>query len=162
MNETKQKGLLTELHCQVAFSQLGILLSAPICQDSRYDFIADIQGQLIKIQCKTCSVLQQEQGIVFATRSTRVNTHDSYQRYYTKEQIDYFYTYYDGKSYLVKVEETSSQKTLRFWSEYTNQPNISWAKDYELQEVLKKDFNFNSIKIQPNIKSKNKEKTLVE
>ena len=111
MNETKQKGLITELHCQLDFSNLGILLSVPICEDSRYDYIADINGQLIKIQCKTCSVGEDGSYIRFSTRSTRSNTGESYQRYYTKEEIDYFYTSYNNQGYLVKVEETSSEKT---------------------------------------------------
>lgn len=141
MNETKQKGLITELHCQLDFSELGILLSAPICEDSRYDYIADINGQLIRIQCKTCSVGEDGSYIKFSTRSTRSNTGQSYQRYYTKEEIDYFYTSYDNQGYLVKVEETSSEKTLRFSSLSTNQ-NITWAKDQEIENVLKRDFNY--------------------
>lgn len=142
MNITKQKGLITELHCQLAFSNLGFTVCVPICEDSRYDFIVDINGKLIRVQCKTCSLLENQNGIKFSTRSCRSNTQTNLQREYTKEEIDYFYTYYNGKSYLVKVEETSSEKTLRF-SNLNKNSNINLAEDYELEKVLKKDFNCN-------------------
>lgn len=156
MNETKQKGLITELHCQLAFSENGILLSVPITEDSRYDFIADINGILTRIQCKTCSLFDDGNAITFTTRSVRSNTSQSYERYYTKEEIDYFYTYYNGKSYLVKVEETSSQKTLRFVSKSNQNINVNWAKDFELETVLKNDFQYTFEKIQVNIKNTTK------
>lgn len=139
MNITKQKGLITELHCQLAFSNLGFTVCTPICEDSRYDFIVDINKNLVRIQCKTCSVLEHEEGIKFATRSCRSNTQTNLQREYTKDEIDYFYTYYNEKSYLIKVEETSSEKTLRF-SNPQKLSNISLAEDYELEVVLKRDF----------------------
>ena len=43
---------------------------------------------------------------------------------YTKDDIDYFATFWENQVYLVPVEETSSKKVLRFEST-SNQPNIS-------------------------------------
>ena len=54
---------------------------------------------------------------------------------YTKDDIDYFATFWENQVYLVPVEETSSKKVLRFEST-SNQPNISWAKNYTVEEVL--------------------------
>lgn len=142
MNITKQKGLITELQCQLAFSNLGFTVSQPISEDSRYDFIVDINNNLIRIQCKTCSVLEDGTGITFSTRTTRSNTKENIQRQYTKNEIDYFYTFYNGNSYLVKVEETSSQKTLRFSNPHNN-ANINWANDFLLENVLAKEYNCN-------------------
>lgn len=56
MNETKQKGLITEIECELAFAKLGILLSKPVAEDSRYDYIADLGNNFLRIQCKTSSV----------------------------------------------------------------------------------------------------------
>ena len=156
MNDKKQKGLVTELNCQLHFSKLGILLSAPITEDSRYDFIADVEGELVRIQCKTCSLTQDQTGITFATRSTRSNSGESYQRVYTKKEIDYFYTCYNGIGYLVPVEEVSSTKTLRFGEKRT--VNMSMAEDYELKAVLKRDFNFEHEELAINIKGTQSEK----
>ena len=49
MTPTSQKGLLTEINCQNDFTRCGILLSQPIINDSRYDFIADINGNFYRI-----------------------------------------------------------------------------------------------------------------
>ena len=155
MNITKQKGLITELQCQLAFSNLGFTVSQPINEDSRYDFIVDIDNHLIRIQCKTCSVLEDGTGITFATRSSRSNTNENIQRQYTKDEIDYFYTYYNGNSYLVKVEETSSQKTLRFTNPHNN-TNINWADDFLLETVLIREYNCNFQYNEINVISKQK------
>ena len=48
MTDANQKGLITEIQCQYDFSKYGILLSQPIFPDSRYDFIADINGKFYK------------------------------------------------------------------------------------------------------------------
>ena len=142
MNETKQKGLITELQCELAFSEIGILLSKPIVEDSRYDYIADLGDHFIKIQCKTSSVGENDDYIVFSTRSTRVNSTETIQRSYTKDEIDYFYTYYNGKSYLVPVEECSSAKKLRFNPPQNNQ-NYNKAENYELITILSTLENYN-------------------
>ena len=159
MNETKQKGLITEIECELAFAKLGILLSKPVAEDNRYDYIADLDNNFLRIQCKTSSVAQDGSYIEFATRSARSNTKENFTRNYTKQEIDYFYTCYDGKSYLVPVEECSASKKLRFTLPKNNQlENSSFAKDYELKMVLQKKENFTNFQIhQVNIINKTKE-----
>lgn len=157
MNETKQKGLITELQCELAFSSIGITLSKPIVEDCRYDYIADIGYKLLKIQCKTSSVGEDQSYIKFASKSIQVNTKGVNINKYTKEQIDYFYTYYDGVSYLVPVEECSNEKTLRLkYAEKYN--NTNKAEDYELCKILEdregfQSFQFNTISINHRCKS---------
>lgn len=133
----KQKGLMTELNCQRAFTELGFLVLCPLSEDSRYDFVVDLGDRFIRVQCKTCTPSSDGSSISFACRSTRSNTQDNVSRKYTKEEIDYFYTYYWGKSYLVPVEECSSAKTLRFVKPPSGQlAKISFAKNYELKKIL--------------------------
>ena len=141
MVESTVKGLLTELYCQTAFSKYSILLSKPIIQDSKYDFIADINHKLIKIQCKTASVGSLKDFITIDCYTTNIRSGKTNE--YLKDDVDYFYTYYDGISYLIPFEVGGHKsKTLRF---LTNQsfinPNINWAEDYILETVLKRDFN---------------------
>ena len=110
---------------------------SPLSEDSRYDFIVDIGSKLLRIQCKTSSPKEDGSAIVFSCRSTRSNTQGNISRQYSKEEIDYFYTYYWGKSYLVPVEECSSEKTLRFIKPQSGQvTGISFAKNYELKTIL--------------------------
>ena len=116
MNELapKQKGNLTELQCITAFYELGYAVSIPYGENSRYDFIADINGELIKVQVKTSRVKKENEAIVFACRSTNTNTQGTTYHRYNAEQIDYFATYWNGKCYLVSVNECGVEKTLRF------------------------------------------------
>ena len=142
MRDTEILGLTTEIQCQLAFTKLNIVLSKPITADSRYDFIADINNKLYRIQCKTSILDKDEKSIIFGCKSTgRGSEGRNYQFAYSKDDIDYFYTCYNNISYLVPVEECgSSNKTLRFEAQINN-PNISWAKDYELKFYLMKYFN---------------------
>ena len=134
----KQKGNLTELKCLSAFYELGYQCSIPYGENSRYDFIADIDGKLIRVQCKT----SREVGvgvIEFPCRSSRSNTHSNLQRRYTANEIDYFCTFWDGKCYLIPVTECSITKILRFVPPKNGQKvGITYAKDYELQGQLEK------------------------
>lgn len=134
----KQKGNLTELKCLSAFYELGYQCSIPYGENSRYDFIADIDGKLIRVQCKTSREV--DVGVIeFPCRSSRSNTHSNLQRRYTANEIDYFCTFWDGKCYLIPVTECSITKILRFVPPKNGQKvGITYAKDYELQEQLEK------------------------
>ena len=134
----KQKGNLTELECITAFYKLGYQCSIPYGENSRYDFIADINGKLIKIQCKTSKEI--EQGVIeFSCRSSRSNNHNNLRRKYTAKEIDCFCTFWNDKCYLIPVTECSINKKLRFVSPKNNQKvGISYAKDYEIQIQIEK------------------------
>ena len=139
MLNSKQKGNLTELQCLTACSELGLTVSIPYGDSARYDFVLDFNGELYKIQCKTSSL--KDNGVYkFATRSTQVGTASTNVRTYTKDDIDFFATYIEGKCYLVPVEQASGkEKTLRFVPPKNGQKEgISFAKDYELQSQLEK------------------------
>lgn len=137
MQENTIKGTLTELQCQKDFIQKGILISQPIVQDSKYDFIIDFNGWLYRIQCKSSSISEDNNFITLKTKSTNIRTMKD--TYYTKKDIDFFYTYYNGVSYLIPVEEAGRGETrLRFVSNQPNNPNIRWAKDYEFNLMLQK------------------------
>ena len=135
MNDNTIKGLTTELHCQQDFVAKGILLSRPIIQDSKYDFIADIHGKLFRIQCKSSTISKANDYIVMRTKST--NIRNNKVEYYSKNDIDFFYTYYGNNSYLVPVEGCEHGETiLRFSSKNPNNPRIKWAKNYEFNFIL--------------------------
>ena len=144
MNElsSKQKGNLTELQCITAFYELGYSVSIPYGENSRYDFIADIDGELIKVQVKTSRIKKENEAIEFSCRSTNVNAKGTTYHRYNKEQIDYFATCWKGKCYLIPVEECSVTKTLRFCYPASGQKKgITLAEEYELQKVLNRRIN---------------------
>lgn len=155
MLETKQKGIITELKCITAFNQLGLKVSIPYGENSRYDFIVDINGHLVRVQAKTSSGVLNEKdelaGIKFACRSTRVSTQGNFHRKYTKNEIDYFCTFWDDTCYVVPVEECSTDKTLRFFYPSNGQKSIiSLAEDYTIEKqwskYLPEDENFERLK----------------
>lgn len=135
MEKNIQSGLLTELSCQYDFSKLGIVLYAPITTDSRSDFIAEVNGCFLKIQCKSCTESADGNSFTFSTSSKNWNS-KAIKTY--KGQIDYFYTCHKGKGYLIPIDETGNRtKTLRLFAVDENNPSINWAKDYEIEKVLK-------------------------
>lgn len=143
MIEAKVLGNTTEMECMLECMKLGIQVSIPFGEDSRYDFIMDYNGKLYRIQSKHCSEVLDAAGQVVAIKFKTVRQSGSnaatYSRTkYTKDEIDYFSTSYCGKCYLVPVEQCSTLKLLRIIPPKNSQAKgISFLKDYELGEVLK-------------------------
>lgn len=144
MLDTKLKGNLTEIECMASFMELGYLVSIPFGEDSRYDFIVDINNKLYKIQCKTCSEKVNDDGEIVAIhfktcRQTGGRSKLNIRTPYTPEEIDFFATSYNKKCYLVPVGETSNEKTLRIVPPKNGQINgITFLDSCELKEVIKK------------------------
>lgn len=135
---SKQKGNLTELQCLTSFYEYGCHVSLPYGENSRYDMIVDVDGRLIRVQVKTSSLKDgNPEAIEFSCRSSHVNSQGVKSVRYTSEQIDYFATYWEGKCYLIPVNECSVAKTLRFVPPKNGQiKGISFAEDYELAKQL--------------------------
>ena len=140
MLSTKNKGLSTELQCIAACCELGYRVSIPYGDDCRYDFILDIGSKLLRVQVKTARPDKGKNSFAFSTRSTKLKSGKYTAAHYTKNEIDFYATYYDGKCYLVSINDCPNinLKTLRL-----NPPkngakkNISLATDYEIDKVIK-------------------------
>lgn len=134
MIESAIKGLLTELEFEKACVERNIQISKPI-GIYRYDYIIDVKGKLLRIQCKSASLSEDGSYIEFKTKTT--NIRNMSDNYYTKEDIDMFYTTFDNKHYLVPVEDAGKGSSrLRFTAQQANNPNIRWAKNYELDHII--------------------------
>ena len=137
--DTIQKGVITELQCQIDFLKLGYLISQPI-SPCRYDFLVDLGNKIIRVQCKSCHSIDEEgTGIKFECRSTRGVKQGNFteHRKYLSSEIDYFYTTWEGVGYLIPVSECSSSKTLRLKEpKGGNVTKINLAKDYEISKQL--------------------------
>ena len=131
--DTNTLGKLTEIEVMRYIIHKGYSVSIPFGDKDRYDQIWDINGKLLKIQVKTAHEYSKNTGKAIEFKTT--GTSNGRITSYSKNDIDYFATYWNNQVYLVPVEETSSKKVLRFESA-SNQPNISWAKDYTVEEVL--------------------------
>lgn len=136
--DSKQKGNITELEVLTYITKLGYQVSIPFGDRERYDQIWDIKGKLLKIQVKTSRLSEDSSYIIFSCRSnTKIQGQIKHSRY-TKDEIDYFATFWDDRCYLVPIEETSTEKRLRFEPPKNGQTKgITFAKDYLVEEVLK-------------------------
>ena len=144
MIDTKIRGNLTEIEVLKAFMQLGYQVSIPFGEDCRYDLIADINGKLLRIQCKSCTAHFTDDGELdyLEFRTVRQSKHASsgWERTkYTAKEIDFFATSLYNECYLVPQNECSQQKVLRFNPPKNNQKiGVNFAKDYTIEEVLKR------------------------
>ena len=135
MTKNNQKGLLTELNCEICFTKRNILLSKPISQDSKYDYIMEYKCRLYKIQCKSATFKNDK--IIFRTRMNNIRQNTT--KYYSDNDVDFFYTYYNGVSYLIPFNKSGKgETTLRFASDTPENSSIKWAKDYEVDKILSK------------------------
>lgn len=143
MLNSKQKGNITEVQCMLAFLKLGYNVLTPYGDCQRYDFVVDLNGQLLKIQVKTASDKNIDEGVISLRCANKTTKNGKFIRHmYNKEQIDYFMTSYDGKCYLIPVEECSIEKRLRFIPPKNGQiKGITFAQDYELERMVNKIIN---------------------
>ena len=144
MLNSKQIGNLTEMECMLAFMRHGFNVLTPYGDCERYDFVADVNGILIKVQVKTSRPSRGAEGaIVFNTSSQTTSNGKMVHHSYDDTQIDYFMTFYEGIAYLIPVNECSTrEKTLRFLPPKNGQiKGITFAKDYEFEKVVNKIIN---------------------
>ena len=144
LNITQQKGLTTELHCILDFTTLGFRCLTPIDDSSKYDVVVDLGKRFIKVQCKTSSWAT---GTTFANTAFQISTYcqttntQKTTRYkYSAEDIDYFYTWFNGQGYLVSIQEASGI-TFRWRYEYPTtgqRQGIHIADDYKIEEVIQR------------------------
>lgn len=130
-------GEITEQQVALEFLKLGILVSKPMVQSSRYDFIVDINHSLYKIQVKT-GTYKEEAFLEFATSTSHTNTKGTLNLPYSEEDVDFFATIHNGQCYLVPYELCGKRnQRLRFVPTKNGQTkNILFAENFKLEKVL--------------------------
>lgn len=137
-DETLIKGDVNELRCMLAFEEKGYCVSIPFDGSSKYDFVADVEGKLLRIQCKSSHYYKDDTSIAFSCSCSTTNTQKTVRHTYSKQQIDYFMTTFGSYVFLVPVEETTnSDKILRLKEPKNNQiETINIASDYLFDNIL--------------------------
>lgn len=135
---SKQIGNITEVEIMLAFLKQSINVLTPYGDCERYDFVIEKNNRFYKIQVKS-SHEEDEGKIAFNTASTHYTDGKCIHEGYTKDDIDYFATTFNGQAYLIPVEICGKRsQSLRLTPPKNNQTRgITWAKDYELEEVVK-------------------------
>ena len=126
------QGAITETKIILEFLQKEIEVSIPYGGKSRYDLIADINGNLYKIQIKTARKANTS-GEAFLFNCYSMVNGKKYK--YSKSEIDFFATFWNDKVYLVPVDECSTEKTL--WIDKPIQSTCCIADKYLFEEVIK-------------------------
>ena len=131
-------GEITEQQVAIEFLKLGIQVSKPLVQCSRYDFIIDVNNNLYKIQVKT-GTLKEDSYIEFATSTSHTNTKGTINSHYAENEIDFFATMYNNQCYLVPLKICSKRsQRLRLVPTKNNQKiGITFAKDYKMEDIIK-------------------------
>lgn len=140
MENTQIKGALTEQKCFLKCIESGCIVSKPLFDNARYDFILDTGKNLLRIQVKTSHWKDEEHSaFMFNCYSQHALGSGNKVMKYTKAEIDFFMTEQEGIFYLYPApEEGLKEKTLRVKPTKTGQvKNISFAKDFIFEEVIK-------------------------
>lgn len=138
---TKKIGNLTELQCITKLYELGFAVSIPFGNSEKYDIIIEKNNKLYKVQIKHANPHKDELNeidyVSFKCTWEGHNRTGYTRNFYSKEEIDYFATYYNNECYLVPVTECSQCKILRIKNPKNNQTKgISFLKDYNAKELL--------------------------
>ncbi|WP_336135083.1 group I intron-associated PD-(D/E)XK endonuclease [Natronomonas amylolytica] len=136
MENSKRRGDESESKVIHALISRECSVAIPFGDNDKYDLIADIDGQLYRIQCKT-AWQNKPNTIRFNTHSQTTNQGEYFEETYHGE-IDAFVVRYPETEqlYWVDVADATEQKMeLRFEAEIDH-PSINWAEDYELGESI--------------------------
>jgi len=138
MNDKEIKGITTELLCQIEFLKRGVNVSVPVSSYCRYDFVIDINGNLLRVQAKHAR--PSKTGFRISTKSTHLAAKGkNVTKKYTVDDIDYFCSFYENNCYLIPIREIGNQTTLTLllnndWKNAHNQ--IMFAEDYLIDNQL--------------------------
>lgn len=138
MENSQIKGAITQQKCFLKCIEQGWIVSKPLFDNARYDFIADTGKKLLRIQIKTSTWKDDSHtAFIFNGYSQHSTGNGNKRMKYTNKEIDFFMTEKEDIFYLYPAEEEGFvSKCLRLKSE-TNSSLIKWAKDYEFEEVIK-------------------------
>ena len=131
---TNQIGKLTEIEVLHYITKLNYSVSIPFGDKDRYDQIWDINGKLIRVQIKT-SHWKNNYCNAFVFKCKTTSNGKEYK--YTKEDIDYFATMWDGQCYLIPIQDCSTEKTLWITKGVGFNKNCHMASEYKVEEVIK-------------------------
>lgn len=120
-----------------AFIEAGCSVSIPYGDNPKYDFIFDNGDSLYKVQVKTARD-NGRNGFEIDCRRTLSNTKRIANEKYSKDEVDYFATYWEGKCYIAPVEEVA-MITFRIGRPMKKQGRtLRYASDCELKKQLEK------------------------
>lgn len=140
MWNNKWKGNIGEVKVISEFLKYGITISLPFGDNARYDLIADISGNLRKIQVKYIDGVNESDSYYCRCCSSTNHTNNKGQQNYIGD-IDYFAFYLADidTCCLVPIDVIGTREmfTLRNSIPKNNQlKGINFIKDYSFEKIL--------------------------
>jgi prevent-host-death family protein len=85
---TNQKGAIAETKIAAAATELGVPVLRPIVDHARYDLAFEMEGGILRVQCKW-GALDEAAGVIKVNLTSSRCTPDGYERrYYEADEID--------------------------------------------------------------------------
>jgi hypothetical protein len=132
------KGAIAEAAVAAAAIELGIHVLRPLAEGRRYDLVFDVEGRLLRVQCKWAP---RRGDVVVANLQTHRCTPRGYVRTtYTADEVDGFGIYCQAlkRCFYVPIEEAAGRRAfhLRLAPAANNQRSaINWAADFDLGAI---------------------------
>jgi len=133
-----RRGDAAEAITKAEFVTRGFEVLEPTTDNSRYDFVIEVDDRLLKMQSKT-AFSSTDGTVAFDTISTRVKN-SGYDRDGYEGEIDYFVVFNPilDETYLVHIDEAAAQRMeIRYVEPKRNQwAGVNWHEDYRLEARL--------------------------
>ena len=131
---SKRIGNIGEAKALAKFVELGIPVYIPFGDNESADLVAEFNGKLNKIQCKTTAAIDERSIITWNLRSTVVTTSSRYRIHkYTQDEVDYFVLYHSVLDLLLMIpfSELNNRTTISFTYPFRKVKTASNQKNYE-------------------------------
>jgi hypothetical protein len=137
---TNQKGLVAESAVMFECAKLGIGVARPL-NDERYDLILDLQGRLVRVQCKWAS--RHGDVVVVPLYANRRTAEGLRRTYYTLDEVDAFAAYCPDTSacYFFPFAEIDVKQALSLRLAPTRNcqaSGIRWARDFDFRATIER------------------------
>ena len=138
---TDQKGAIAEAAIALTAVKLGIDVYRPVAEGGRCDLILGIGHELMRVQCKWSSLVN---DVVVVRCSTFRRTREGYRvTTYSAADVDAIAAYCDAldRCFLIPIERVTGHRTLalRVAPTQNNQAErINWADDFDFAATLRK------------------------
>ncbi|MAG26116.1 hypothetical protein CMI47_11155 [Candidatus Pacearchaeota archaeon] len=136
---TKQKGDISVANILASILEYDIPVCVPWGDCQPYDLIVDMNGELLKIQCKTGRLSQE--CLRFPVHSITTKNGKPIHRSYKKCEVDFFMIYFpdNGKVYCIPHRQVGKDSVfLRLHKPKNNQQKkVKMAQDFEFNGTFK-------------------------
>lgn len=137
---SKNVGNIGEAKTLAKFVELGIPVYIPFGDNEKADLVAEFNGKLNKIQCKTSVKLGRNNSIVVNAVSTYSNSHSTITTRYSQDDADYFSIYNVETDTLVLFPNNGKYRgkiSIRVTPPLNNQrKDINFAEDFIFERMI--------------------------